>query len=127
MNSALQSGSLPHRSPATGHGPLTPVFATLTDSSSPNSFICHLYENNRGVYQLFPKWNMPALPERNSLALPSVFCLLLLPSTLPLATIFPCLHPISLRIANFSPPPPIPAHVSTASSPPNAPSSAAPV
>src|SRR6266404_6230386 len=30
MNSALQSGSRPHRSPATGHGPLTPVFATLT-------------------------------------------------------------------------------------------------
>src|SRR6267142_7023383 len=91
MNSALQSGSLPHRSPATGHGPLTPVFATLTsrpqitenpttlspflathtDSPSPNSFICHSYENNRGVYQLFPKWNAPAPPERNSLALPS--------------------------------------------------------
>src|SRR6266446_7289628 len=96
MNSALQSGSLPHGSPATGLGPLTPVFATLTsrpqptenpttlspflathtDSPFPNSFICHSYENNRGVYQLFPKWNMPALPERNSLALPSVFCLL---------------------------------------------------
>src|SRR6266481_7499430 len=97
MNSALQSGSLPHGSPATGHGPLTPVFATLTsrpqitenpttlspflathtDSPSPNSCICHSYENNRDVYQLFPKWNMPALQERNSLALPSVFCLLL--------------------------------------------------
>src|SRR6266403_137809 len=143
MNSALQSGSLPHGSPATGHGPLTPVFATLTsrpqitenpttlspflathtDSPSPNSFICHSYENNRGVYQLFPKWNMPALQERNSLALPSVFCLLL--STSPLATIFPCLHPLPPRIANSSPPPPIPARVSTASSPPIAPSSAA--
>src|SRR5712664_2996138 len=97
MNSALQSGSRPHGSPATGHGPLTPVFATLTsrpqitenpttlspflathtDSPSPNSFICHSYENNRGVYQLFPKWNAPAPSERNSLALPSpsTFCL----------------------------------------------------
>src|SRR6267142_6103129 len=85
MNSALQSGSLPHGSPATGHGPLTPVFATLTsrpqltenpttlspflathtDSPFPNSFPCHSYENNRGVYQLFPKWNAPAPPERN--------------------------------------------------------------
>src|SRR6266852_2869487 len=33
MNSALQSGSLPHRSPATGHAPLTPVFATLTKTT----------------------------------------------------------------------------------------------
>src|SRR6266404_5945387 len=80
MNSALQSGSLLHGSPATGHGPLTPVFATLTsrpqitenpttlspflathtDCPFPNSFICHSYENNRGVYQLFPKWNAPS-------------------------------------------------------------------
>src|SRR6266852_1913248 len=106
MNSALQSGSLPHGSPATGHGPLTPVFATLTsrpqitenpttlspflathtDSPFPNSFICHSYENNRGVYQLFPKWNTPPLAERGSLALLSSFCIL--PSTLP-----PCYNP----------------------------------
>jgi hypothetical protein len=30
---------------------------TLPSSVSRNPFICHSYENNRGVYQLFPLWN----------------------------------------------------------------------
>ncbi len=30
---------------------------TLSFSVSRNSFICHSYENNRGVYQQFPFWN----------------------------------------------------------------------
>src|SRR6266403_1336714 len=78
MHSALLSASLPHGSltpafatltsrPQATENPttLSPFLATHTDSPSPNSFICHSYENNRGVYQLIPKWNAPAPPERN--------------------------------------------------------------
>ncbi len=36
---------------------LSLLFATHTNSSSRNPFVCHSYENNRGVYQLFPLWN----------------------------------------------------------------------
>jgi hypothetical protein len=35
------------------------LFRTLPFSVSRNSFICHSYENTRGVYQLFPFWNSP--------------------------------------------------------------------
>ncbi len=47
----LKSGGL-HRSPDTG--PITSVFATLTDSAPCKSFTCHSYENMGGVYHLFP-------------------------------------------------------------------------
>jgi hypothetical protein len=43
------SGRLPRPRPA-----LTPLFATLTDSTSCKSFTCHSYENTGGVYELFP-------------------------------------------------------------------------
>src|SRR3989442_4868724 len=33
---------------------------TLSFSVSRNPFVCHSYENNRGGYQQFPKWNIPA-------------------------------------------------------------------
>ena len=33
---------------------------TLSFSVSRNPFVCHSYENNRGGYQQFPKWNSPA-------------------------------------------------------------------
>jgi len=33
---------------------------TLSFSVSCNPFVCHSYENNRGGYQQFPKWNIPA-------------------------------------------------------------------
>ena len=33
---------------------------TLPFSVSRNPCVCHSYENNRGGYQLFPKWNIPA-------------------------------------------------------------------
>ena len=33
---------------------------TLPFSVSRNPFVCHSYENNRGVYQQFPNWNIPA-------------------------------------------------------------------
>src|SRR5947209_6465076 len=32
---------------------------TLSFSVSRNSFVCHSYENSRGVAQLFPLWNSP--------------------------------------------------------------------
>src|SRR5437899_8188715 len=35
-------------------------FPTLPSSVSCNSFVCHSYENGRGVYQQFPKRNVPA-------------------------------------------------------------------
>src|SRR6267142_3022010 len=128
MNSALQSGSLPHRSPATGHGPLTPVFATLTSrpqiTENPTTLSPFLATHTKttGVYTNSSQNGTRRLRRKGTpwlYLLHSAFCLL--PSTLPLATISPCLHPIPLRIANFSPPPPIPARVSTASSPPIAP------
>jgi hypothetical protein len=36
---------------------LSSFFATLTDSNSRNSFICHSYENTGGGTHLFPFWN----------------------------------------------------------------------
>jgi hypothetical protein len=45
------------RLPAVAGDPLTLLFATHTDSTSCKSFLCHSYENSRGVYQLFPFWN----------------------------------------------------------------------
>src|SRR2546422_11348500 len=33
------------------------LLRTLSFSVSRNSFVCHSYENNWGVYQLFPFWN----------------------------------------------------------------------
>src|SRR5207244_1159168 len=41
---------------------------TLPSSVSCNSFVCHSYENCRGVYQQFPERNRPApfTTERNS-------------------------------------------------------------
>ena len=43
------SDHLPRPRPA-----LTPLFATLRDSTSCKSFTCHSYENTGGVYELFP-------------------------------------------------------------------------
>src|ERR1700674_932578 len=39
--------------------PLTPLFATHTDSTSCKSFSCHSYENTGGVVELFPLRNSP--------------------------------------------------------------------
>src|ERR1700674_8870 len=49
-----------HRSRVTTHQSLTPLLATHTNSPSRKPFVCHSYENNRGGYKLFPKWNIPA-------------------------------------------------------------------
>jgi hypothetical protein len=35
-----------------------PLLHALSFSVSRKSFTCHSYENNRGVYQLFPFWNL---------------------------------------------------------------------
>jgi hypothetical protein len=39
---------------------------TLPSSVSCNPFICHSYENNRGMYQLFPFWNSSLTRPRGS-------------------------------------------------------------
>jgi hypothetical protein len=36
---------------------------TLPSSVSCNPFICHSYENTRGVEGFFPFWNSPSSPE----------------------------------------------------------------
>ena len=49
---------------------LSSFFATLTDSFSRNSFICHSYKNTGGGTHLFPLWNwatiFPSLKPRPS-------------------------------------------------------------
>src|SRR6266404_4289695 len=87
----------------------------LLPSALPLPPCYNLSELGWGVYP--PPPQLANRRERVSRAPFSAFCilvsafyLLLCPS--PLATIFPCLHPIPLRIANFSPPPPIRARVS---------------
>jgi hypothetical protein len=44
------------------HEPVSPLFATHTDSHSRKSFICHSYENMWGVHQLFRLWNSAPAP-----------------------------------------------------------------
>src|SRR6267142_2244363 len=42
---------------------------TLSFSVSSKSFYCHSYENNRGVYRLFPYWNSMLILWREPIAL----------------------------------------------------------
>jgi len=60
-----------HQSRITSHQSLTPLLATHANSSSRKSFVCHSYENNRGRYQLFPKWNQVKGPDLSRLFPPS--------------------------------------------------------
>ena len=46
---------------------------TLPSSVSRNSFVCHSYENSRGVYQQFPFWNSPAFPFASRTVLRDLF------------------------------------------------------
>src|SRR5260370_19471630 len=51
---ALSSSTLSFQHPLVSHLPYL-----LPSSVSRNSFVCHSYENCRGVYQQFPFWNSP--------------------------------------------------------------------
>ena len=55
--------------PPTSYSPAFHSPYILPSSVSRNSFICHSYENCRGVYQQFPIWDFPLVARRSTQAL----------------------------------------------------------